>query len=301
MRALLVHNPNATSTSQAVVDVIAGALAAATKLDVEGTKRRAHAGYLAAGAVHEGYDVVFALGGDGTLNEVVQGVAGTPIRLGLIPGGSANVFARILGIPTDPLEATAAALRHLERREDRHIPLGRANGRWFTFCAGYGYDAEVVRQVEETGRMKRVAKQATFLWCGLRAQLAGATRVPQIVVRVDGADPVEDLRSLVVCNADPYTFLGPLPSRMCPGAELDGGLDATGLTRGRLTDVARLMRTALFTEKVPELAFTRSWNDLVGLTAENATPLAVHTDGEVCPPTTRLRLELVPHALRVLA
>jgi diacylglycerol kinase family enzyme len=301
VRALLVHNPNATSTSQAVVDVIAGALAASTKLDVEGTKRRDHAGFLAAGAVHEGYDVVFALGGDGTLNEVVQGLAGTPIRLGLIPGGSANVFARILGIPTDPVEATAAALRHLARGEDRHISLGRANGRWFTFCAGFGYDAEVVRRVEETGRMKRVAKQGTFLWCGLRAQLAGTTRSPEILVRPDGGEPVDDLRSLVVCNADPYTFLGPLPSRMCPEAKLEAGLDATALTRGRLVDIARLMRTALFTDGVPQLSFTRTWHDLAGLTATNGEPLAVHTDGEVCPPASHLRLELVPRALRVLA
>src|ERR671917_369560 len=106
MRALLVYNPNATTTTAAMTDVIALALSADLKLDVGATKRRDHAGFLAAGAAHEGYEGVIALGGDGTVNEVVQGLVGTDVRLGIIPGGSANVWARTLGLPNDPIEAT---------------------------------------------------------------------------------------------------------------------------------------------------------------------------------------------------
>jgi diacylglycerol kinase family enzyme len=99
VRALLVFNPNATTTDDRVRDVIASALSSATDLEVAPTKQRGHALHLVAGAVHAGVDAVFALGGDGTANEVIQALAGTDVLLGVIPGGGANVFARALGLP----------------------------------------------------------------------------------------------------------------------------------------------------------------------------------------------------------
>ena len=112
-RALLLFNPNATTTDDAVRDVIASALASAVELSIQPTKQRGHATHLAAGAVHEGVDVVFALGGDGTANEVLQALAGTPVKLGIIPGGGANVFARALGLPNDAVHATSVLLERL--------------------------------------------------------------------------------------------------------------------------------------------------------------------------------------------
>jgi len=173
VRALLLYNPNATATTPAVLEAITAALSAELKLDAEATKRANHAGRLAAGAVDEGYDVVIVLGGDGTLNEVIQGLARTPVKLGLLPGGSTNVFARILGIPRDLVLATTQLLRRLRAGQERTVNLGLANERFFAFCAGWGYDAEVVRMVEQRRRMKRRLRQSAFLCCGALALLRG--------------------------------------------------------------------------------------------------------------------------------
>lgn len=300
MRALLVHNPTATTTTPGVTDVISRALAADLKLEVEATKRRDHAGYLAAGAVHEGYDVVIALGGDGTVNEVVQGIAGTPVRLAVIPGGSTNVFARILGLPRDPVEATAVVLQKLRAGEDRRVTLGLANGRWFTFCAGWGYDAEVVRQVERRALMKRTVRQAAFLWAGWLAWATGRSQAERIALRA-GEERADGLVQVLCCNANPYTYLGSRPSQMCPDAALDLGLDVTALTSAGFWELARLARTALTTGNVPRLPFVRSWHDRDGYDATATGPLPLHVDGELIGDTATLRLRAVRRALAVVA
>src|SRR5437660_14407 len=141
-RALLLLNPEATSVSPAVRDVIARALASELKLDVAETKRRHHATHLARGAAHEGFDIVVCFGGDGTLNEVINGLAGTDVPLIPLPGGGTNVFARTMGLSKDPIEATTTILRHLQEGVlPRRINLGSLNGRAFAFCAGIGIDA----------------------------------------------------------------------------------------------------------------------------------------------------------------
>lgn len=301
MRALLLYNPNATTTTPAVLESITAALSAELKLDAEATKRANHAGYLAAGAVDEGYDVVVVLGGDGTLNEVIQGLARTPVKLGLLPGGSTNVFARILGIPRDPVAATTELLRRLRAGEERTVNLGMANERFFAFCAGWGYDAEVVRMVEQRRRMKRRLRQATFLWCGTLALLRGRASATGVRLVTGDLPAVEGLGTTVCCNADPYTYLGPLPSRMCPDAELETGLDVTCLTRGRVPDLVRLAATALTSDRVPDLPFTAAWHDRARYELTSTEPLALHVDGEVAGEFDRLVLRSVPRALTVVA
>jgi diacylglycerol kinase family enzyme len=302
MCALLVYNPNATTTNPAVTDVIAHALSDELKLDVEATKRRDHAGYLAAGAVHEGYDVVFALGGDGTVNEVMQGIARTPVKLGILPGGSTNVWARTLGLPNDAVEATSVLLAKLRRHEDRVVNLGTANGRYFGFNAGFGFDAEVVRRVEERHVLKRTVRQASFLYCGMLTHASGyGRRGRDITVRADAAEPVAGLRTVVCCNSDPFTFLGRWPARVCPHADLDAGLDVTAMTRYGLGSLLRLGVTALRSAEVGELRSTRTWHDLeqVVLSAPRALPLQV--DGDHVGSAQRVELRLVRRALTVVA
>ena len=114
MRAVLIVNPNATSTTPAGRDLLAHALESRVKLTVAHTDHRGHAVEIASDAAREGVDVVIVHGGDGTVNEVVNGMLGTPgsspprhtPAVGVVPGGSANVFARSLGISPDPVEAT---------------------------------------------------------------------------------------------------------------------------------------------------------------------------------------------------
>ena len=301
MRALLVHNPNATATTPEVLEVITAALSAELKLDVEGTKRREHAGFIASGAVDEGYDVVVALGGDGTVNEVVQGVAGSQTRFAVIPGGSTNVFARSLGLPNDAIGATAAILRSLREERHRTITLGRANERWFTFCAGWGYDAEVVRMVERLALMKRTVRQATFLWCGVLAGLP--SRRSRITASVAGDDgiAVPGVKAVVACNSFPYTYLGPLPSRMCPHADLEGDLDLTALTSAGLIALTRVMRTALTTGHMDRLPHAQTWHDQARFELSATGPLALQLDGEYVGDTDRITLRSVHRALHVVA
>lgn len=167
MRALLVVNPAATTTSARTRDVLIHALASEVKLEAVTTEYRGHArdiGRLAAAS--SDVDMVVALGGDGTVNEVVNGLlhdGPDPDRLpglAVVPGGSTNVFARALGLPNDPVEATGALLDALRTGSQRTVSLGLASGtpgsedeavpgRWFTFTAGLGFDAGVIGRVEQ--------------------------------------------------------------------------------------------------------------------------------------------------------
>ena len=306
MRALLLYNPNATTTNARVTDTIAAALSADLKLDVEATKRRDHASFLAAGAVHEGYEVVFALGGDGTVNEVMQGIAGTDVRLAIIPGGSTNVWARSLGLPNNAVEATTVILEKLRNREERRVNLGTANGRYFGVNAGFGYDAEVVRSVERRYRLKRAVRQASFVYSGVLAYQGGAGgqhRWPKtrIKLSVDGEQVATNVLSAVCCNTNPYTYFQQWPAQMCPEASLDKALDLTALTRLNIPSLLRLFRVALSSTDVDGLRSARVWHDRQEYVLSSATPLALQVDGDFVGETTRVELRSVPRALTLVA
>jgi diacylglycerol kinase family enzyme len=301
MRALLLYNPSATTTTPAVIDVITHALTADLKLDVEATKRRGHASLLTAGAVHTGHEVVIVLGGDGTVNEALQGIAGTAVRLAIIPGGSTNVWARSLGLPNDAVEATSVVLRKLRNRSSRTVNLGIANSRYFGFCAGWGYDGAIVRMVEERLLLKRTVRQATFLWCGLLAYLRMLRTDVRICLSVDGTNVNDSLRTVVVCNSDPYTFLGMLPARLCPRADLAAGLDLTGLTSLGFAKIARVIRRALTNGTVGRLNHVRTWHDHNLYELQATAPLALHVDGEYMGETDHLVLRSAPRACSVVA
>ena len=305
MRALLLYNPNATTTNSRVTDVIAEKLSSQLKLHVEATKRRDHASFLAAGAVHEGYEIVFALGGDGTANEVIQGIAGTDVRLGIIPGGSTNVWARNLGLPNDAIAATDALLTKLLNHEERVVNLGTANGRYFGVNAGFGYDAEVVRYVEQRYRLKRAVRQASFIYSGALAYQGGAAgqrwSKASITLDVGGHETVHDVRSAVVCNANPYTYLRGWPAQLCPEASFDSGLDLMALVRLSRYSILRLARTTLSSPDVAKLRSTRLWHDCSEFTLTSPTPLALQVDGDFVGEATRVEVRSVPRALTVVA
>ena len=167
MRAILIVNPNATTTTPRTRDIIIRALSSAIDLEVFDTTHRLHATDLARQARRDGLDAVITLGGDGTVNEAVNGLlsdgvaAGVPM-LGTIPGGSANVFARSLGLSEDPVDATAEIIEALAEGRRRTIGLGLAqyNGRkrYFMCNAGLGIDAEII---EEMDRQRASGASAT--------------------------------------------------------------------------------------------------------------------------------------------
>lgn len=299
-RALLLYNPEATSVSASVRDVIFHALAADLKLETAETKRRGHASHLAAGAAHEGFDVVVCLGGDGTLNEVANGLVGTKVPLVPLPGGSTNVFARTVGLPNDPIEATSLVLRHLEDgAAPRRIGVGRVNGRAFISNAGIGLDAAVVRAVERRFRLKQRFGDAMFVAVGLKTFFLGYERSDApITIRTRETYP--GLRTVVVCNSDPFTFLGRRPFRVCPRASHQSGLDVTAARKFSTPRALRIIFSAFGDASFIQSRNIVSLHDTGGFRVECARPLPLQLDGDYVTEGVSFAFESVPHALSIL-
>jgi diacylglycerol kinase family enzyme len=282
--------------------VISKALSADYKVQVAETKRRGHATHVAKGAVHEGYDVVVAMGGDGTLNEVANGLAGSQVPLGILPGGGTNVFARSLGIPEDLIEAAGILLEN-GHGAPRRIPLGRADGRYFVFTAGIGFDGAIVRTVERRYRLKKAGGEAFYLWSGLLAFARYDRRTPHL--RVSWGDTLEHHREglylTIAQNAPPFTYLREREFRVNPDVDLQAGLDCFGMDSMKLRTLLRTILQAFSSGRHVRGRHAFSLRDQRRIVIESDRPLPVQMDGEYLGERTRLDLELVPDALSVLA
>lgn len=310
MRALLVVNPTATATTPAMRDVLTEALRNGVKLDVVETTGRGHAISLARQASDDGLDVVVALGGDGTVNEVVNGLlsqgpqAGLP-ALAVVPGGSTNVFSRALGQPATPVEATAALLTALRNGRRREIGLGVARlpgltDRWFTFCAGLGLDAEVVRKVDDKRAGGSRATPGLFVRQAVRHFFTDAQRRrSEVTLSVPGRAP-EQIAMALVCNTRPWTYLGPRPVVPCPDAGFDTGLDLFALRGLGTTPMLRHLRQILSTRPRPRGRAVVGLHDADAFTLCAERPMAVQVDGDDLGDHAQVEFRSVPRALRVL-
>src|SRR3954447_4740575 len=154
-RMLVIVNPYATTVSDRLKNLLVYALQGRYEVDAVETEARDHATQLTREAASEGYDVVVAFGGDGTVNEAANGLIGSNTPLTCLPGGSTNVFCRTLGIPADVVDATEHLLRMADDFQPRLVDTGRVNGRHFVFASGIGLDASVVERVDSHPRLKR--------------------------------------------------------------------------------------------------------------------------------------------------
>ncbi|MDP9181938.1 MAG: diacylglycerol kinase family lipid kinase [Actinomycetota bacterium] len=304
MRALLVVNPKASTTSARARDVLAHALASEVKLDLVETNHRNHATELATQAVHDGLDIVVALGGDGTVNEVVNGLLhdgpqpGLP-ALAVVPAGRTNVFARALGLPNSPVEATGVLLQALLEDRRRTIGLGRADDRWFTFNAGLGVDAGAVRRVEKARAKGRTATQPLYIRSALKEFYFGTQRQSELTLTRPGAEPIE-LALALVCNADPWTYLAERPVRPCPDASFDTGLDVMGLTGTNTFATLRTLAQILAKDGHPHGKRVVNLHDVPELTLTAASPLPFQVDGDLIGDRESVHLMSVPSALDVM-
>lgn len=313
MRALLIVNPRATTTGARTREVIVRALSSTARMElaVADTTRRAHATDLARQARLDGVEVVLALGGDGTVNEVVNGLLAdgpgpdVPI-LGTLPGGSANVVARSLGLPADPVEATGVLIEALEEERTRTIGLGLAlyddRQRWFACNAGLGVDAEIVEEMERQRAEGHEATPIRYFNTALRQILLRTERhEPALTVRRAGVQDIEGIFLTIIANSSPWTFLGPLPVDPCPHASFDTGLDLfapRSLTvLHTLGNVSRMLQRRRMRYPFAGLLTLHDQSEFT-VVASRPTPLQI--DGDAAGQVSVVTFQSVPRALRVL-
>jgi len=308
------------------------------ELETAQTRYRGHAGELAAASVAQGYDLVVTFGGDGTVNEVVNGLMRSPVpavgsasggdaavldgaaglvgpagrdggagasrrpAIAPVPGGGANVFARTLGLPPDAAGAVQQILRAVDSGTRRTIGLGLAGERYFTFSAGLGVDAEVVADVERQRARGRHASTLLYLRTALRRYYARTDRRrPALTLTTPGQPPVTGLFMGVVTNSSPWTYLGSHPLRPAH-ADFSSGLDLFALRRLRtLTTLAALRHMMHTTSELPSGRDVVSASALTELGFEADRPIAFHIDGEYLGETEGVSFRFVPEALCVLA
>lgn len=329
MRLLLLVNSSASSVTARARVVIRKALSADHQVRFAETSRRGHASRLAQGAAAEGLDAVVVLGGDGTINEAANGLVGTSTALGVLPGGSTNVFARTIGMTNDPVEATGELLASLAAGGVARVQVGQANGRYFLFHVGAGFDAAVVAEVEKRAAAKRYLGAAMFVAATASTWAVGVDRhhhwftVRQPPTPEGGSPPgVDDgLEGLfAIClNTGPYTFLGSHPLDLLPGARLgadrradghgdDGpgpsseGLGVIVFDSISLPTLLGVTLSALRGRTDPLSGSRHVWADrgVRELELVASRPLPYQVDGDYLGETDRLVVRCVPDALNLV-
>jgi len=341
---MLLVNPTATTTNRRTRDVLIRALGAAVDLTVEETRYRGHAAVLASGARSRGFDAVAVLGGDGTINEAVNGLltprddtppadaspggpAGTAAgstpepgdtttgpedgaegrpELIVIPGGGANVFARALGLPNNPVEATSVVLEALQEGRRRTVGLGQARwgeeNRYFTFCAGLGYDAEVIRAIEGLRGAGFKATPARYVSTTVRHYFATDRRHPALTLEGPGVPVAQGMFMAIISNTSPWTYLGDRPVRPTPWASFDTGLDLLGLRRMGLPSMMRLLPQVLSDGEGPITArHLVQLHDEAEFTLTANRPVAFQLDGDYLGECEKVEFRSVPNALQIVA
>ena len=321
VRALLIVNPRATTTNKPVLDTIVSTLAAEAEIEVVETRYRGDAREIAARAAGEGWDALLVLSGDGTINEVVNGLmdkaaiwAGRPLTsggelarrlpaIGAIPGGNANVFTRDLGVPADPVAAVQVIAARLGAGTTRTIGLGLAGDRYFTFNAGLGWDAEVVRGVEDARAQGRPASTGLYVRTALRQYYRKTDRRhPELTVEAADGTQIDPVALAIISNTTPWSYAGQRPVSPTPAASFDAGLDAFLLRRLRTISTLNALRQ--MTSRAGQAVtgkFVVNLHDQAEITVRSLKPAALQVDGDYVGDTESVTFRSVPGALRVIA
>lgn len=307
MRGILIVNPSATTTSPRVTDVLVHALADEVDLDVVPTTHRGHARELGELARRDGLDIVVTLGGDGTINEALNGMLadgpGPDVpMIATVPGGSGNVFARALGLPVDPVEATGELLDGIREKRTRSIGLGRANGRWFASNAGLGIDAEIIAAMEAHRADGRPATPGRYLRTTLAEYFRRTDRrTPALTVRPPGDEPIEGVFLAIVQNTSPWTYFGSWPVDPCPAASFDTGLDVFAVRRmGVLPSLRAARRMVMHSDAGSTRRSIAVLHDLPSFEITAVRPTLLQIDGEGLGEAGWVRFESVPDAVRAV-
>jgi diacylglycerol kinase family enzyme len=303
-RMLLIVNPWATSVSARLKNLVVYALRGRYDIEAVETQARDHATALTREAVGEGFDLVVAFGGDGTLNEVVNGIAGTDVPVSVLPGGCTNVVCRMLGIPTDVVDATEHLLHLSDDLRPRRIDLGRVNGRYFVFSSGVGIDAEATHWVDSRPWLKSRSGDLAFTIAAVQSFLRNYRAKPPSMALEVGAERVEGV-SAMVQNSDPFTYFGSRPLRLCEDISIDNGfLSMMVMRRATTLDAPGVLRQ-LFSRN-GRLAYHRRARGFTHvqrarITSLDGRPLPIEVDGDFIGAAPEFVYEAAPGSLLVLA
>jgi diacylglycerol kinase family enzyme len=303
-RMLIIVNPYATTVSDRLKNLVVYALRGSYQVDAIDTESKDHATELCREAASEGYDVVVAFGGDGTVNEAANGLAGSDTPLSCLPGGRTNVYCRMLGIPIDVVDATEHLLQLADDWQPRRVDIGRVNERYFTFSAGVGLDASVVEQVDAHPRLKARLGEYYYTWVGVSTfNRHYLFRPPKMEVELDG----ETLGGVtaIVQNAAPYTYFGNRPIEIGEDATLDSGdLSGVVLKKASPLQIPTIIWRAL--SKRARVAKHRQVHPFGGLQKitvrsadERALPLQV--DGDYIGEVHEAEFSVIPGGILVVA
>ncbi len=310
-RMLIIVNPYATTVSDRLKNLVVYALQGRYEVETVSTEAQNHATEIGREVRGHGYDVVVAFGGDGTLNEVANGLAGTDVPVSMLPGGSTNVVCRTLGIPNDVVDATEHLLALADEWAPRKIDLGVVDERHFVFSCGAGIDATVVKRVDAHPRLKSAAGPYYFSWAGVSGFYRRYLHNPvRLRVETDVSGPAEGVTALAQ-NSDPFTYFANRPIRVCEGIEIDDGtLSMAVLKRAAQRDMPSLI-TRLFSERLATARHRQieHFDDVTAATIASASedkegalrPFPVQVDGDYIGERTRIDLRADPGALTVVA
>ena len=295
-------NPNATTAVDWVPSVIAQAFGTLGEVDVVGTAYRGHARELAAHARRRGVKRIITFGGDGTINEVVNGLldADGPLpELATIPGGHTNVVARSIGLSPDPVEATSQLLESAKAANPREVNVGKANDRYFMFSAGLGVDAQVLRRVEEQ-RAQGVKASIPLYVAQSLLQFAFMSPLgkPQMQVTLPDASVIDNVYTAIVQNLSPWTYIGNTALTFAPDAGPGNGLSVYGIRSLDPVSLASVLGRAAL--KPEWLDNGRAAHDLPEFTVAAQTPLPLQVDGDVVGETAEVRFSTENRAIRLL-
>jgi diacylglycerol kinase family enzyme len=302
---LVIANPSATAVGLGQRDALIRTLCEISTVEVVNTSSRGHAITLAGDAMRtRTADVVIGLGGDGTVNEIVNGLLADGVHggipaLGVIPAGATNVFSRSLGFPNDPHAATVMLLESLRSGWYRNINLGRVDERYFVFCAGIGLDAAIIEQVEEQRDLGR--KSTLFLTAATALSNLFSERWPSLQLKLPSGLRIDGLRWMIVTKTDPWTFINNRPLRPTPHACFELGMDI--YARRRTMPLGLLWSLVQMSRQPPRSPGRRVHreHDVGEFAVQAEEPVPVHVDGDMLGRRRNLEFRCAFRALRVAA
>jgi diacylglycerol kinase family enzyme len=311
-RMLVIVNPYATTVSDRLKNLVVYALQGRYEVEAVSTEAQNHATELSREARDGRYDIVVAFGGDGTLNEVANGLAGSDVPVSMLPGGSTNVVCRTLGIPNNVVDATEHLLSLVDAWAPRKIDLGAVDDRYFVFSCGAGIDATVVKRVDANPKLKAKAGPYYYSWAGLSSFYRHYLYRPvRMRVEVDGREPVEGV-TILAQNSDPFTYFASRPIHVCEGIAIDDGTLSLGvLKRAAQRHMPSLVTRLLAGEKLSTAAHRQveHFDDVLGATVVSTSqdrsgairPFPVQVDGDYIGEREQVEIRVAPASLTVVS